>query len=139
MLKNNLGFVAAEFDSPLNPLSSKTDELPLPSFQDIESLFTRSMKRGKFLRPSNEWLRECIEIEKDFHKHHLKHGIKKGTGLEKEFLATLSEKFPHRPQKMLKRIAQLRTDYRLRKINLIVKLRMKKKASKRARRKRADY
>ena len=105
----------------------------------MSGIFTHSMKRGKFAVPSVKWFDECDITENMFFKFHSPNGLKKGSLIRKDFIELLQKKFPHRPLKLLSRLVAMRTDIRKNLINLNVKTKKKKKATRRARRKTADF
>ena len=133
------GYIAAKFDSTDSSLTSKPNEISSATSQNANDFFTRSMKNGHFAPPSNEWLNESKEIENHFNKFHPKNGMKKGSGIRNDFLSILKKKFPHRSEKILKLFVQLRNDYRINRINFNVKMKKKKIATRRSRRKMADF
>ena len=97
------------------------------------------MKRGKFAIPNAKWLKESFEIEKMFNDFHAPLGVRKGPGIREDFFSKLTQKFPHLTEKMLRLVVQLRTDIRRKSVNLNVKLKKKKKSSRRSIRKMGDY
>ena len=138
-IKCKIGYVASVFDSPDNPLALKENETPPAHYQNSSDLFTRNMKRGKFLIPSNQWLKDFLTIENEFIKFHQPSGMNRGSNIEAKLLSLLSPKFPQYSEKILKLVLQLRTDTRIRSINLNVKIKKKKRLSERAQKKISNY
>ena len=87
------------------------------ALQSPSTMFTMSLDKGGYLRPTEEWLSDVYEMDKMFIQHHPTGRVRKGTGVTADFKKILVERFPERSEKVLAHYTRLRTCIRVREMN----------------------
>ena len=105
--------------------------------EQISTMFTHSLSKGGYLRPTEQWFSDCTLMDKMFIVHHPTGRVRKGTGVTADFTKKLVQNFPERNEKILSYYCRLRNGIRIREMN--AKRLAPKRGTLRNRKKLAEY
>ena len=72
------------------------------------------------LKPSQDWLKDVSIMYRLFDQHHPM-CLRQGPGLIQNFLKVLKERFPHRAENVLREFAIIRTNNRIKFLNVLTR------------------
>ena len=117
--------------------SNATPSVDPQKVAELSSLFPKKMKKGAISNPSLEHENNVKCMDAIFESHHPKNGLKRGMGVRKNLKQKIAEIYPTLNHKLISEFVEMRTQLRIKSINIAVK--RKKKGTKRNTRKRSEY